>query len=120
MCQCGRTFPLLTKIQGRSNDYMITADGKKLSYANLEANWHSLTKYVYEYQVIQEEINSFSVFVVPNNSFNDECKTIITSEINKYFPDANIDIKFVPAIQREGSGKFMTFKSKVKWLVQNI
>jgi phenylacetate-CoA ligase len=113
-CSCGRTFPLLTKIQGRSDDYIITADGKKLPFPTLGAYWHSLTKFVHEFQVIQEKITTFTVFIVPNNSFNDEGRKIITSEINKYFPDAKIDIKIVPAIERKGSGKLMTFKSKVK------
>jgi len=120
ICPCGRKFPLLTNIRGRSDDYMITADGKKLSFATLGAYWHSLTKFVYEFQLIQEDINVFTVFIVPNNSFNDDCRKIIVSEINKCFPGANIDIKLVPSIQREGSGKFKAFKSKVQWQIQNI
>ncbi len=118
-CTCGRTFPLLAKILGRSDNYLVTPDGKRLSFVNLGAYLHPLTKFVYEFQIIQEDISKFSVFLVPNNSFNDECKKIIVSIINKYFPGANIDIKIVPVIKREGAGKLMTFISKVKWSVQN-
>ena len=114
-CSCGRTFPLLNKIQGRSDDYMITAEGKRLSFVTLGAYWHPLTKFVDEYQLIQEDVNSFTIFIVPNKSFNDECRNIIASEITKYFPHANIDIKLVPFIKREESGKLLTFKSNIKW-----
>ena len=94
-CSCGRTFPLLNKIKGRADDYMITAEGKKISFVSLGSYWHPLTKFVDEYQLIQENVNSFTVLIVPNKSFNDTCRNIIVSEINKYFPGANIDIKLV-------------------------
>ena len=113
-CSCGRTFPLLSKIRGRSNDYMVTKDGKKLSFVNLEAYWHSITKFVHEYQVIQEDLENFTISIVPNNEYRDSCREIIKSQIYKYFPQANIDIKLVNAIERIGSGKFRTFKSNVK------
>lgn len=113
-CSCGRTFPLIKKITGRANDYIITREGKKLSFVNLEAYWHSLTKFVHEYQVIQEDINNFTVSLVPNNSYNNSCTEIIKSEIFKYFPGVNIDIRLVTAIERTVTGKFRTFKSNVK------
>ena len=112
-CSCGRTFPLLMNIYGRSDNYLTTPDGKKLSFALLGAYWHSLTNFVYEFQVIQEDKNTFSILVVPSNSYSDECRKIILTEINKYFPLAKINIKLVPAIERKGPGKFMTFISKV-------
>ena len=112
-CPCGRTLPLLKKIQGRSDDYMITADGRRLSFVNLGSYWHPLTKFVHEFQLIQENINDFTVFIVPSNSFNDECREIICSEISKYFPGAKIDIKLVSAIERLGPGKFKTFITKL-------
>jgi phenylacetate-coenzyme A ligase PaaK-like adenylate-forming protein len=113
-CRCGRSFPLLTEIKGRSDNYMITPNGKKLSFVNLGAYWHSLTNYVHEYQVIQKDPDNFSVFLVPNSNYNDTCREIITFEILKYFPNANIDIKLVQSIKRHGDGKFMTFISKLK------
>jgi phenylacetate-CoA ligase len=113
-CPCGRTFPLLTKIQGRSEDYMITLDGRKIPFVNIVAYWNSLTEFVHEYQVIQEDVNTFIVFVVPKNSFGNEANKTIIYGINKFFPDAYIDIKPVSAIEREKSGKFCAFKSNVK------
>ncbi len=113
-CPCGRTFPLINKISGRSDDYMITGDGKKLSFVNLGSYWHPLTKYVHEYQVIQEDTSDFTIFIVPNNSFDNSCREIIITEITRYFPGAKINIKLVPAIQRTESGKYKTFISKIK------
>ena len=66
-CSCGRTFPLLNKIKGRADDYMITAEGKKISFVSLGSYWHPLTKFVDEYQLIQENVNSFTVLIIPAN-----------------------------------------------------
>jgi phenylacetate-CoA ligase len=120
-CSCGRTFPLLNKIRGRSDNYIVTPEGQRIAFVNFGAYLHPLTKFVYEFQIIQEDISTFTVFIVPNNSFNnDECKNTVASVIYKYFPDADIDFKIVPSIKREGAGKLMTFISKVTWPVQNM
>jgi phenylacetate-coenzyme A ligase PaaK-like adenylate-forming protein len=111
-CSCGRTFPLMDTIKGRSNDYMVTKDGKKLSYFNI-ARFDKLAPNVHEYQIIQNGIDSFSVFVVPGISYNNEGKNIIAPTIKRYFPEAEVTVNVVSYIQREQSGKFKAFKSKV-------
>ncbi len=111
-CSCGRTFPLMNPIRGRANDYMITNDGKKLSFFNI-AYFDKLAPNVREYQIIQEDINSFTVLVVPGFSYNNHGENVIVPAIKKFFPEAEIILNIVPAIEREQSGKFKAFKSKV-------
>ncbi|HVO72801.1 MAG TPA: hypothetical protein VMT35_02150, partial [Ignavibacteriaceae bacterium] len=111
-CPCGRTFPLMTRIKGRKNDYMISGDGKKISYFN---SYFSRTlSNIYEYQIIQEEINFFKILIIPGKSYKNEGENIFIPVIKRFFPDAAIDIKLVDAIERGPAGKFAAFKSNVK------
>jgi phenylacetate-CoA ligase len=112
-CPCGRTFPIMSQIKGRANDYMVTEDGRKISFTNI-GNFGVMAPHVYEYQIIQDNVNSFTVFIVPGNSYNDEGKKIFTPAIKKFFPNASINIKLVSAIEREPSGKLRELKSNVK------
>jgi phenylacetate-CoA ligase len=108
-CPCGRTFPLITQIKGRTNDYMITEDGNRISFFNYY--FKGLAPHVYEYQIIQEDLNLLTIFIVPGKSYNDEAEKIFIPIMRKFFPNAKIDIKLVSSIEREPSGKFKAFKS---------
>jgi phenylacetate-CoA ligase len=112
MCPCGRTFPLINQINGRKNDYMISDDGSKISY--FTSYFNGLAPNVFEYQIIQEDINLFKVLIVPGKSYKSEGENIFIPVIKKFFPNAEIDIKLVKAIERAPSGKFAAFKSMVK------
>ena len=112
LCTCGRTFPLINQIMGRTNDYMIREDGKKLSFFNI-ADFEKLAPKVREYQIVQEDLDTFKVFIVPGISYNNYCEIEFSTSIKKFFPNAKIIVNMVSKIEREPSGKFRTFKSKV-------
>ena len=111
-CSCSRTFPMLNKIEGRANDYMVTKDGKELSFFNI-AYFDILAPNVREYQIVQEDFNNFNVFIVPGLGYRNHGEKVIIPAIKKYFPDGDIKVNIVSNIERELSGKFKAFKSKV-------
>lgn len=111
-CSCSRTFPLLNKIDGRANDYMVTEDGRKLSFFNI-AYFDKLAPNVREYQIVQEDFNRFNIFIVPGHGYQNHGENVIMPAIKKFFPDGDIKVNVVPKIDREQSGKFKAFKSKV-------
>lgn len=111
-CSCGRTLPLMNSIKGRVNDYMVTDDGRRLSYTTI-AYFDKLAPNVREYQIVQEDLNIFKVFVVPGLEYNYHGENIIATAIKKFFPSAEITVSIVPKIEREPSGKLRAFKSKV-------
>lgn len=113
-CTCGRTLPLMSMISGRSDDYAIYENGLMKSPHNFLGLFDPLAKFLYEYQIIQERIDKFTVRVVPNNSFNEKVEQKIKENLLKEFPVSQIDIKLVDEIQRDKSGKFRAFISKVK------
>src|SRR3990172_1300419 len=109
LCPCGRTFPLINQIKGRTNDYMITEDGNAISFFNYY--FKGLAPHVYEYQIIQEDVCLFTVFIVPGKSYSGEGEKIFMPVMKGFFPYAKIDLRIVQTIEREESGKFMAFKS---------
>ena len=63
---CGRTFPLMNMICGYSDDYLVYDNRLKKALWDLWGYFLPLAKYIHEYQVIEEEMNSFKVLVVPS------------------------------------------------------
>lgn len=111
-CSCSRTFPMLNKIEGRANDYMVTEDGRKLSFFNI-AYFDKLAPNVREYQIVQEDFNIFNIFIVPGLGYKNHGENVIMPAIKKFFPYGDIKVNIVSKIEREQSGKFKAFKSKV-------
>ncbi len=111
-CSCGRTFPIMNQIEGRANDLMVTADGRKLSFFNI-AYFDKLAPNVREYQIVQEDFNYFNIFIIPGLEYKDQGENTIKPAIKKFFPEAEVIVNIVSKIEREGSGKFKAFKSKV-------
>lgn len=111
-CTCGRTFPLMNQLEGRASDYMLKEDGTKVSVFSL-GRFSSIAPNVRQYQIIQEDFNLFTLYIVPNKSYNNEGELVIKPAIEKLFPKAKIYINLVPSIKREPSGKFKAFKSKI-------
>ena len=113
-CSCERTFPLMDIIGGRSDDYAVYGNGLTKSPRNFLGLFDPLAKFLYEYQVIQEDIYKFTVQVVPNKNYDRKIERTIRENLQKEFPEAQIDIKVFDKIEREQSGKFRAFISKVK------
>ncbi len=110
-CSCGRTFPLMKIIAGRMYDYAKKSDGTKISSTPLTSHMWFLGKYIHEFQVIQEDIDQFSVLIVPTKFYSDKAAKKVEKGIYKNFPKAKIKIHLVDQIKREASGKFIGFKT---------
>ena len=110
-CSCGRTFPLMKIIAGRMYDYAKKSDGTKISSTPLTSHMWFLGKYIHEFQVIQEDIDQFSVLIVPTKFYSDKAAKKVEKDIYKNFPKAKIKIHLVDQIKREASGKFIGFKT---------
>ena len=110
-CSCGRTFPLMKIIAGRMYDYAKKSDGTKISSTPLTSHMWFLGKYIHEFQVIQEDIDQFSVLIVPTKFYSDKAAKKVEKGIYQNFPEAKIKIHLVDQIKREASGKFIGFKT---------
>jgi phenylacetate-CoA ligase len=112
-CSCGRTFPLMKMIAGRTYDYALKQNGVRVSSTTLMRHFWQWGNYIHEFQIIQEGLASFSVLIVPAQSYSDEITAKITKGLESDLLGAAINVHLVDQIKREASGKFLSFQKLI-------
>jgi phenylacetate-CoA ligase len=113
-CVCGRGFPLLERVEGRTADYVVTPDGGLISGISLTENLATLVPGLEQMQIVQEEADFLRLRIVPGEQFGDESFRAIETLIRKRFgPTMRHGCELVEAIACEPSGKFRFVISKV-------
>lgn len=109
-CECGRTMPVITKIEGRNDDMIKTLDGRKIGrlYPVFK---HDLN--IKEAQIIQTSFDHILVKVVPNDHYSDKDMKIIQNELKKRLGEIEITIDTVSSIARNKAGKFKAVVSLI-------
>lgn len=111
-CRCGRHFPVLSSIEGRTDDILMTPDGRPLG--RLDPIFKGIEG-LFETQIIQTEENHLLFKVVTSGDFNTESSRRLENEIRKRVGmEMGIEIRIVDEIPRNENGKFKTVISLVK------
>ena len=114
VCPCGRQFPLLERIYGRTFDLLYLPNGKILHpWILINALKRILT--IKQFQIIQEKEDFFKIKVVEHLDFNssDEAKVM---SIGKSILGNDISFKIIKVskIERGIEGKYHVVISKLK------
>lgn len=110
-CACGCSFPRIDVIQGRSDDWLYSADGKKVSplvfvIASIPG--------VKQYRMIQKSFDQLLVEILPGNGFNgDTVQKIKTHVIEVMGPGLRVDVHPVDNIPKQKSGKLRRVISEI-------
>jgi phenylacetate-CoA ligase len=112
-CSCGRAFPLMTGLQGRTHSYALTREGERVSSTTLLAEMDHFADYIKAFQIFQEDYNLFTLNLVPGKKYGRSVAEKILARFNNLFPGAVIRIALSERLCKEGSGKVMPFKSLV-------
>lgn len=112
-CPCGRNWPLIKSIEGRSDDFLILPSGNVISPRNI--NVIEDIPGIMQYRTIQERKDRFEVLIVPDKDFSFETEKKIKEKINLgcLGENVNIEIKLVNELPRERTGKLRTIISKI-------
>lgn len=102
-CMCGRTLPLIEKIEGRSDDLLYTQDGRRIG--RLDPIFKGGLP-VREAQIIQESLTRLKVIYVPDAQFRPGALNDLTERIRDRMGDVEVDYKEVSEIPRTSRGKF--------------
>ena len=103
-CRCGRTLPLIASFTGRTDDRLMTADGRWISGLRFS---HCLTKGVRRAQIVQEDRNGVDVYVVPTPAWNNETEESVRRELRKRLGESmDIRVHRVAGIPFDGARKF--------------
>ena len=112
LCACGRRSRVLLRIEGRTDDYVITPEGTRImrfDYVFKDA------LRVKEVQIVQERLGEVIVRLVcrPNYSSKDEEQ--IRREIQRWIsPRLTVRFEHVAEIEREANGKFRAVLSRLE------
>lgn len=105
-CSCGRGFPLIKKIAGRTVDNFVLANGSVVPGVALTNRVIQLCPGLKKTQIIQNTVTDFHVRYVPGPNFSRSDLDILRSKLRVFFPDAvNWQFEEVGDIARERSGK---------------
>jgi phenylacetate-CoA ligase len=121
-CPCGRSWPLLKSIEGRSNDLVVLPSGRKISWLYLircfyDPEFLRNPFCISQYQLVQERTNQIIFKIVKGSNFNPELIERIKKNIEDYFAkqgeNLEVLIQFVEEIPMQRTGKRRLFISKL-------
>ncbi len=102
-CACGRTLPTLAAIEGRADDALYTADGRRIG--RLDPVFKSRLPIV-EAQIVQESLRRVVVRYVPAEGFDSAASTAIANRLRERLGDVAVILEETRAIPRDANGKF--------------
>lgn len=114
-CSCGRTTPIISKICGRSDDYLISNDGAEISSVNLYTYFSKISK-IQRFQVQQFMPGHLIVLVSlwsESPADSDWLKNKIRHELEG-MSGFRVDVKLSDDFMQTGEGKFPVFVNKIK------
>jgi phenylacetate-CoA ligase len=101
-CSCGRTLPILQSVDGRSDDVLVTQDGRQIG--RLDPVFKADLP-VREVQVIQEALDRLLVRIVPAEGFTGADEAVIRARLQDRLGKIHIDIEFSERLPRSSGGK---------------
>jgi len=111
-CSCGREFPVVEAISGRSDDLIITREGTVIG--RLDPVFKGIGETVIESQIAQVSHEELVLRIVKGRNYSDLDGFKIREEIHKRTGcQFKIDLEYLNAIPREGNGKFRAVISMV-------
>jgi phenylacetate-CoA ligase len=110
-CSCGLPFPLLAVIEGRANDLIAFADGRRCTPAGILAIMGIFTEAIQHYQLRQLGIGRFELLIVPSSRFPNLGREEIVGVVGSALEGARVDVRLVDVIPADRSGKQRAFVS---------
>ena len=106
-CKCGRSLPLMERIVGRTADFLITEEGALVAGISLIERTLTAINGIEQMQIIQDAINKFILNIVPQETYNEACETMLINEMKIIFgKNITININRLGSIPQEQSGKY--------------
>jgi len=122
-CPCGRSWPLLKSIEGRSNDLLVLPSGRRISWLYLQRcifydqEFQKNLFCISQYQIVQERRDRIVINVVKGLNFDPNLLLRIKNKIEEFFArqgeKLEVIIQLVKDIPMERTGKRRVFISKV-------
>jgi phenylacetate-CoA ligase len=105
-CACGRRYPLLDKVEGRLQEFIVTRNGRLISMTAI--NMHSdVFDNVIQFQFFQERVGEVTLNIVRKPEYTPKDTISIHEELQKKLgDDVQVSVRFVDHIPRTERGKY--------------
>lgn len=114
-CDCGRTLPLISEIEGRALDRLVLPDGSRVSAARIPHEFKPLGGVVREFRVIQETVDDFTVTVVLRHALSEAERELVKNAVRSVSPQARVSIRSVDSDHLRTLAKQRLFVSRVQY-----
>jgi len=106
ICPCGRGFPLIGTIEGRTTENFYLPNGDVVPGVSLTNRVLQVCPGLKKVQVIQEAVSQFRIRYVPGSGCSIADLDLLRANLRKFFPDGlSWEFEAVNDIKRERSGK---------------
>ncbi|WP_341936716.1 phenylacetate--CoA ligase family protein [Marinimicrobium sp. C2-29] len=106
-CECGRTLPLLDRLEGRVADFLKKPDGGQVAGVSLVERTLTKVPGVEQMQLIQEQLHEVKIRRVKGKDFSAETDDLLIDEFREVFDESvQLIIEDVDRIPQEASGKY--------------
>lgn len=102
-CACGRSLPQLASVDGRLDDLLFTADGRRIG--RLDPVFKSGLP-VREAQIVQESLDLIRVRYVPASDYSEHDSRLIIEQLQARMGDVRVIMEPVMKVPRGPNGKF--------------
>jgi phenylacetate-CoA ligase len=117
-CSCGRAWPLLREVAGRTRDLFVRRDGTRVRILESVFHRHS---WIRRFQVIQEDFDAVRAFIVPHDEIENAKKNHaagiaqVEAAIRHVMgPECKVEVILTNQIEASPSGKHLYHMSKVR------
>jgi phenylacetate-CoA ligase len=111
-CACGRSFPMLASILGRTDDVLVTPSGRPLG--RLDPVFKPLSG-LRATQIVQPSVDRLVVKAVVDRTFSRKDAETLLYELRKRTGDEmNVALEFVDTIPKDANGKFRAVVSLIE------
>lgn len=100
-CACGRAMPVISEIIGRTNDLLLTRDGRPVFWLN--PIFYDLP--VREGQIIQETLDRVRIRFAPGHRFGAAHGRELAERLRARMGDVDVVLEQVSHLARQGNGK---------------
>jgi phenylacetate-CoA ligase len=105
-CPCGRGLPLLAEVRGRTTDFLILPDGRRISGPALTLVVADMAD-VRQVQFVQRGRSRVVLRVVPGNNYSAQTVAELRKRLGVYLDqNTTLEVEEVESIASEVSGKY--------------
>ncbi len=113
-CECGRNFPLLKKIEGRVQDFVISKTNQIVPFTRFQHLVAESTDHVTECQFYQDSKGEIVLNLIKTQEYAEADSQVIKKNFQKALGNEfDLSICFVDTISRSNRGKFQFLIQKL-------